>query len=49
MSEEEIKKKYPLSSLDELTEDEILYWSTPYGKELEKLRKMKKEDHGNKN
>lgn len=38
---EEIVK--PLSPFDELTEEEILYWATPYGKELEARKKAQQE------
>jgi hypothetical protein len=33
----------PVSPLDELTEEEITYWSTPYYEELQALRLRRKE------
>lgn len=32
----------PMSPFDELSEDEVKYWSTPYGVELENMREMRK-------
>lgn len=53
MSEEEIKKMYPTNALDQLSDEEILFWSVPYGSELENKKlqreeqlKHEKEFHG---
>lgn len=35
----------PLSKLDQLTDEEILYWSTSYGQELEHRKKQEHEQN----
>lgn len=32
----------PMSPFDDLSEDEVMYWHSPYGSELEAMREMRK-------